>query len=447
MLAHGVFISALLFALISAVKWPPSAAAFFFLMIAFDHLSAAHLPQLGQYPIAVNAYFALLVVAATIAAQSRRRGGIEASTPQLLAIALVFYALASSVWSPYEDVWQLWLTRAPYLFLGILLLPLLMRDVDDFHVFVKSFLWASLPLCILLAFSVEWFNRAIVIPGTIRSFDLRDPLNIAMAAGAAGVLAILYWKRSEPVGLALRVLVVLISAYLVVLKTESRGQFLAMVVVCFATLPVAAGRLNFKRLAIIAMWLALIGAVSFYFLGQLVDQGARWQGARASEDWHGRISMASVMVNAWLSSPQSILFGLGNSAAYSPELLGIYPHIVPIEVLTEEGVIGFSIYLALLVSSCASAVRLCRAEKGIGHFEIRSALTGLAAFYALLSFKQGSLIGSYFLLASMMLLARGDQLLRMKDSAMRHQSIGGRTANAPTATVEPRRKLYTNLLR
>ncbi|HNK51686.1 MAG TPA: hypothetical protein PKX75_21965, partial [Nitrospira sp.] len=67
----------------------------------------------------------------------------------------------------------------------------------------------------------------------------------------------------------------------------------------------------------------------------------RWSESKMVSDLDGRWEMAAKLLSAWWGEgPATIFGGLGNSAAFDPHIVGFYPHILPLEILAEEGVLG-----------------------------------------------------------------------------------------------------------
>jgi hypothetical protein len=89
------------------------------------------------------------------------------------------------------------------------------------------------------------------------------------------------------------------------------------------------------------------------------------------------------------------LFGLGNSASFSPDIIGRYPHMVPLEVLGEEGVLGLALFVAIVLLSIRYAMRLSSLKVLSQDVKrVYAANFGCLVFTLLLSLKQGSLINS-----------------------------------------------------
>ena len=119
----------------------------------------------------------------------------------------------------------------------------------------------------------------------------------------------------------------------------------------------------------------------------------RWSEESAQESISGRLNNALLLVRLAYSSPETVLFGLGNSASYDPRILGIYPHFVPLEVLAEEGLIGFGLYGMIFYCVLRSAFRSFRILAGEPKERLLlGGLVGLYLFTLILSLKQGSLL-------------------------------------------------------
>jgi hypothetical protein len=107
------------------------------------------------------------------------------------------------------------------------------------------------------------------------------------------------------------------------------------------------------------------------------------------------------------------MFGLGNSASHA--VVGKYTHIVPVEVLGEEGIIGFCLLLAIILVVIRQGQRfnsltfLSRDVK-----RVYAANYGCFVFTLLLSLKQGSLINSSVLFLFIVLGDRFFRLLKLE---------------------------------
>jgi hypothetical protein len=109
--------------------------------------------------------------------------------------------------------------------------------------------------------------------------------------------------------------------------------------------------------------------------------------------------MAKKVISVWWSASErdsmTFLIGLGNSASFSTDIVGFYPHLVPAEVLAEEGVIGALMLTSLFFLALQIGLKGIRLTVGSPEQRgVVSALFGMFLFAFLLSLKQGSLVNS-----------------------------------------------------
>src|SRR4029077_19239722 len=121
-----------------------------------------------------------------------------------------------------------------------------------------------------------------------------------------------------------------------------------------------------KQFVILGLVVTFLGGATSWAIQEYSSQqsysayGSRWSEQSAQEDVSGRLNNAIFLVRLAYESPETVLIGLGNSASYDPRILGIYPHFVPLEVLAEEGLIGFGLYAMILYCVLQSAIRSFR---------------------------------------------------------------------------------------
>jgi hypothetical protein len=267
-------------------------------------------------------------------------------------------------------------------------------------------------LSILLLFFVKWEARRIVLEN-----GLGNPLTVSSVAGMVVIIAILAnpWPREKwwvPFKWAL-----LGCCLLLIVKSGSRGQLLGVLLVSVACWPISRGLKNVKHFVLLAFLIVFLGTITNWAIQQLSSeqiygQRGRWDQQVAHRDLSGRLNNALFLIHLSYSSLETVLFGLGNSASYDPRILGIYPHFVPLEVLAEEGLVGFTIYVTifyLLLRSCFRSFRISatKPEERL----LLGGLIGLCVFMFVLSLKQGSLLLNLepFMLA--IILGRYEQTL------------------------------------
>jgi len=185
---------------------------------------------------------------------------------------------------------------------------------------------------------------------------------------------------------------------LLIIKSASRGQLLGVLFVSIACWPISRGLKNLKQFVILTFVIVFLGistsvAIQELSSEQVYGTRGRWDEQAAQQDVVGRLSNAFFLVRLAYSSSENMLFGLGNSASYDQRILGIYPHFMPLEILAEEGLIGFALYLLIYYCVVRSGLRSFRI---VAHDPkerlLLGALVGLYLFMSILSLKQGSLL-------------------------------------------------------
>jgi hypothetical protein len=126
------------------------------------------------------------------------------------------------------------------------------------------------------------------------------------------------------------------------------------------------------------------------------------------------------------------VFGLGNSASYDPSLLGAYPHLVPVEILCEEGAIGALLYLWMLAIVVRDSRFLLRRKGSLREERVSfSILIGIIVYMFLISLKQGSLLSTATFFMCVMLFSKAVAVTRERDR-MRRKSQA--ISEKPTAS-------------
>ena len=317
---------------------------------------------------------------------------------QIATICLFLYTAISLSWSPaFGKGVEQWNYNLPYMVLNVLLIPLLFRHPADLQDGLSAVLYLGAVLATLVDLFVDWDNRFI---GTFwdPSETIWDPLAFPEMAGLVTLAAILLnheksWKWTGIKFIAIAASIIL------VMKSETRGQFILMVTIPLVFLPFSRPVSNLKQYVIWALLGIGLVSLSLYALNSFTSIEDRWSSSTFQSDWDGRVQMASQLLHHWWRAssgdPAALILGLGNSASFAGNIVGFYPHMVPLEVLGEEGIFGLGIFLGLLwvsVRTIRTAYRLVKhdpIQRGIW-----ATLVASFVFAFLLSFKQGSLVGS-----------------------------------------------------
>jgi hypothetical protein len=317
----------------------------------------------------------------------------------VLVILLYLYAATTLLWTPaYSLAMEEWRAQAPYLLFSVFFLPLLIQNTDDAMEGLRGTIVPGAILAAALAFLVQWGYRRIE-SDVAAGEAIQLPLAIAQLGAIVFVLAVLYFKwRGMSALIALGL--VAISVILVV-KTGSRGQLLSMLLGAMLFFPIARGW-SLSRGAIIGLVGAGLVLVAVWTLlpdlsNLLSAEQGRFDSERAVVDYEERMDAAQRLFDIYLSSGiLGLLFGLGNSASFAPQVLGFYTHIVPVEILCELGVVGLLLFLTIWGSAARAILRFAsNADSLQVSDETRRAvacLGALAFIELLLSFKEGSLV-------------------------------------------------------
>lgn len=377
---------------LGALWSPPSALAAVICMFGLEQWGQASHAPWASNRIFTNVAVGVMVLGAL--ATKIMRGGLRIGDLPVnywIVLVLFAYAFVSVAWTPGLDTALAnWRQAYPYVITVIFLTPLLCAQARDFAVALRWLIILGGALSIAVLFFGQWGYRGLIVDSAY--FEEANPLAIASMAGQVLVTVVLVpLVRAK----TLRWLVVLVLAPMciaVVARSGSRGQLVAALVALAISWPIARGGALTMRVLLAPAVAALIGLIGFVSIDYFGGDSARWQDADlASQDVSGRLAMAETLVRAASDDVGTLLFGLGNSASY--HMFGIYPHVVALEVLAEEGLIGLGLFIAALLACALSLVR----SVGLRYADpdVRAAVAALiggTVFHLLVSFKQGSML-------------------------------------------------------
>ncbi|MGH8581007.1 MAG: O-antigen ligase family protein [Gammaproteobacteria bacterium] len=326
-----------------------------------------------------------------------------------VVFALFFYALVSTLWAPNPArSLSAFLGQAPYIIIIVFLCPLLCSGTADFErMFVATFVLGTV-LALLLMFTVDWQGRGVALPGTYVSYKA-NPLATGQLGGTIAIIAaFLSWPKFRLLNILKWIVVVL--GLVMAIRSGSRGQTLALVVVIFACWPIAHRLHDFKAYVMLAFVAALIVAASFWGLDTYWADSDRWSEDALDRAREDRLHFSSQMLDYWFKTVATMFFGLGSSA--SVQLTGNYSHIAPVDILTEEGILGILIYVGI--------IWICL-KNGLSSFSLvrynpvqRTQFAILCAIFVynfLLSLKQGTFLGSTVLFMAAILIGKYQKAL------------------------------------
>jgi len=357
-------------------------------------------------------------VLVAITAQFSRHGSkvLRLTLPMGLGLLLLLYCYATSVWSIFPSTTLTALrTQIPYLVVFVGLAPLVLQELRDLEDCLNSVIISSMVSLTGIVLFATWGSRGIMIAGWEA-----NPLALAQVAGALLIVATLTGqvRKMLPRTWIAALVAIGITCLVIFIRTAARGQTMAAFAIILAFS--LAGKNKY--------WvpIVLLGVVALFGSGlmeeEIATNAARWDRDKMQGDMDdGRVDVALQLIRFWSSRevPQLVL-GLGHAASQDPRLLGGYPHVVPLEVLAEEGILGFMIY----VSAVGVAARYYLRAQGqyLGQAKpIVRVIWALFVFEFVLTFKQGTLLGA----ASFLLLLVLPGVLTRKNFTSTQDSRAG----------------------
>lgn len=318
---------------------------------------------------------------------------------------LVGWALLSTLWSMGSETYDQWTKWIPYIVGYALLAPLVIRHMPDWRDALVTMVVVGTLTLGSLVFGSSWdaASRTVELVSESGAKLGANPLAIGQMGGYLAITMLLinipmrkwYWHAFR--------WGILLMGLAAGFRSSSRGQVIGAIFCMLLFLPMSRGIRHVRQF----LGLALVGLVvlagSYVMLQDAAEINAkRWDVQFMKDDVQStRLETAWTVVDAWMKSePVNQLLGIGSSASFN--ILGIYPHFVPGEVLAELGPLAFVAYLALLGTTLTACYFLYRQSRDYpdarGYVAVLSAL---AMYEFLLSCKQGSFLGN----TGMMLLA------------------------------------------
>jgi hypothetical protein len=381
---------------------------------ALEQCAQTLFPLLGVYRQTFNYLIAGAVILALVR-QLMRRGPrvMELGPAGWATILLVGYTALTVGWSLFPSTTEAKLSESlPFLGLFVFLAPHTVqsrRDIEDLFMVVIFGTAAALVPVLLFG---QWQGRALYIESIGHT---GNPLALTQAAGnilIGGALTPLVKQKSGrafiPVAAALAMVVMVTF-----LRTQSRGQIIAALAVTVTlTAVVRGGRIWLVIGGIALTWILTSGV----FDDELASNAMRWDRRQVTKDIEeDRVASALRLLEYWYEAgPFHQIFGFGHAAAQDPRLLGRYPHIVPAEVLAEEGLLGFALYLAAIFLAGRTYFRgLRQVETSRAYFP---AFFGLFSYELALTLKQGTLTGATFFLLLLVLSDTVERCMKTPES-------------------------------
>ena len=309
-----------------------------------------------------------------------------------LSVMLLAFALLTYFWTPKPDRFlENWQRGAPYIVIYLMIIPMMMSSMEVARSTLIWVLGIGAVFTLLLFLACDWDGRGVVLAGQSRFADKRDTaavLAIAQLGGTMAIIAALIRLESRRYVTVIRWAIVILGL-LIIVRTGSRGQTVAAVA-CIATfLPLHSRSISLRGVVTVLGSIAAAGLIGYYLYVEYGNQG-RWLHAqtaleRRTDMWQGMLKYwSNDGVFAWF-------FGLGNASAY--RYVGFYIHNIPIEILCEEGLIGFALFFFLVKRALSNGYLALQVGPLIepSRFNVLVIFTALFCYEAVLNLKSGSL--------------------------------------------------------
>ncbi len=372
-----------------------------------------------EHQIFTNAATGLLVaLALTVRFMRGERILTPVTREYWVMVAIYVWAAMSLIWTVYPEAQGSFFQfkkNLPYIILFGFLTPPLINNLRDLKSSFYLMVVVGVFLMTWMLFFTKWSDRQIILEqgASIGSVvgNTGSPLAVATLGGQVALIALLMnWRLDDARfwgKLILRFAVILLGVAITV-RSGSRGQGFALLVTAAVFLPLSVRPRNlpaFLGMIVVGGVIAYGSYVAFetYSYTRTWTGGAFWKAFQ-----QGRVNTTLELLGHWVDAgPFAWLIGLGSSASFDPNIVGFYPHMVFGEVLGELGLVGFVILWLCPIFGFLAIYRLWLYVKDFP--EERGLVMGLGALFLfdiVLSFKQGSLLGSMTTFAFAAMLGR-----------------------------------------
>lgn len=425
----AVFIVALGIAGLMSLRRPAWAAGIVIMMFTLEQVLQSMIPVLSSHSWITNVMIALIALAAVLARFMRGEHIFEGYySPVLILVCLIYaWQIIGIFWSPGGPyALATFKKNTPYLVLFILILPMLVRSVDEFTDMAKFILFFGLAvvLLVLLNPSADFAGSRFRVDVGVESETFANPLATAGTGGAVAITAVLAHFEKKSLVLLLFRIAAFCAGMGIAILSGSRGQAFGAALVIILLYPVARRVADPKQFFIVAGgFLVVIAAVYFAFSLFLVSENTGRFTSGVDESLSDRWNRVTLMLETYIGRPQNWLQGIG-PGGYSALTGDQYAHNVPVEVTVELGLIGLALFC------CAGLIIFLQWRKVLkvvadnpSKRSFVAVLAGYFVYHFILSCKQGSIIGSVGPMAQFVLIGSITyQFLRMHALEAHHES-------------------------
>ena len=422
-----------------ALRLPWVALAAVLCMYGIEQWAQSQNPIFVTHQTLTN-YATGIVILIALGAQMIKGVPIFTGYPKVgwVIISLFLLSLLSLTWSIYPDgTLEQWKRHGPYVVMVIGLCPLLINEPRDLHRGLLATMVIGAVVLLMLWTMSEMTSRFIQLKSGTGIGNLEgkgNPLAIATLAGHVVLLAVLLNFRGLGRVLQVARWFIVCMGLIMSVLSGSRGQLFALVTALLVFLPMSRRVSNIKNTAVVVFSIMMLGALALWVHDTYATENRwEWDNMVASYS-EGRMGSSAKLMEHWAdSSPVHWVLGLGSSASFHPEVLGFYPHVVMVEVLAEEGIIGFVLLWTVVILTFRSAARVYPHVQP--HDDARGLLAAICAlflFEVILSFKQGSMLLNTFAFAFAIIFGRFEL------GVLRHLSVPAEVPPHPEVAPQNR---------
>jgi hypothetical protein len=391
------YISIALSFLIGVWKYPAVALTAILCDQVFDFWGQLISPYLYNHSIVSNIYVLIIVIVGVIRAQLLNYKG-NRNIPLVILYGYLFLSLLaflSVYWAPnVNESIGFWKQHGHRFILVAITTSLVLKNSKDLLVTFKFLVVIGGILAILIDVFIKWDGRYMMaLWGNVGFWGA---LEVSQLAGYVTLAAVLLNFENNKKFLIVRFLAVLACIYLAV-SSGTRGQFVLMILLSVIFLPMSRKIKNLTSYFPVVMFAGFILFIVYFSYHEFIEGSTRWGEDQVESEFEGRIAMISKLLAVWSHKSESdfltFLFGLGNSSAW--DIVGKYPHNVPLEVLAEEGLVGFVVFLILVFVSFYRSFTLYKITKNdVIQKGLSATLMASFLFSFILSFKQGGFVNT-----------------------------------------------------
>ncbi len=392
----------------------------------------------------INYGFGILVLWALLFSTIRYGSPLRNMTSvAVICYSILVLSYASYFWSiDKESTRFVFESFIPYLGTYVVLIPLIFRNRDHVRQGLICSFFVGGAILAMLFFGTIVGNRSVELTSAVydrfgNRIESGNPLAIATFAGTMMIIAAtLRFRGISKAWQGLR-WAILPLALIVCVQSESRGQLFAALGALLIAIPIAMGQFRFQHVIAAAFTFLVLAVLVPVALQNFATMQGRWDPSEQFRDFREtRLDFCSQVISNWLfhGSPVNLVLGMGSSSC--SKIIGTYPHVVAVEVLVELGLLGAllgAIVVILTVKNCVMMVRYSR-RYAVERGDV-AALIGILFFNFILSFKQGSLLGSQVLISFFVLVAMNERMWKDAAVQLRQMRRTMMPQRAPTKVV------------